>query len=195
MGLRQRYYVDAEVQFPIIVCLILLVSVQGLFVGWGFSKAIAAAKAWDSPDQVLRFFAIVACTIIPVVGFNFLLGVWLSHKIAGPLVRVRQVAAEVARGNLDVEAAARKGDFLQSHLQDVDRMIGTLRRLIYRDRDYAEQANDLLTECQKSLAKAKGLSEESRVIAEKLLLNAKSKLSVVNTHFLKGRVEGTGEGA
>lgn len=189
MGLRRRLYVDPEVQFPMILALILIVTAEGLFVGWGLMKAVAAAKEWSNPDQVVRFFSIIAGTIVPVVAVNFTLGAWLTNKVAGPLLRFRQGMAEVARGNLEGEVALRQGDFLQSHAREMNRMLETLRRLIYRDRKHAEEADEILTRCLERLEKAKGLSDGAYKELRHSIDGAKSRLSIINHHFLKGKTE------
>lgn len=189
MEARRRFYIDPEVQFPLILALILIVTFEGFFVGWGLMNAVAAAKDWRNPDQLRRFFLLLAATIVPVVVANFALGAWLSNKIAGPLLRLRQAMGEVARGNLEVTVTLRSGDFLQKHAQEMNRMVETLRRLIYRDRVHAEEADELLDGCLKRLDKAKGVPEAAVEDLRQGLDGAKSRLSVINRHFLKGKVE------
>lgn len=195
MDLRRRLYVDPEVQFPLILALILIVTGEGLFVGWGLMKAVAAAKDWQNPDQAKRFFFVLAATIIPVVAANFILGAWLSNKIAGPLLRLRQTIAEIARGNLEVSVALRQGDFLQAHAGEMNRMIETLRRLLYRDRGHAVEADELLDDCLKRLDKAKGVPEAVARDLRERIADAKSRLSIINHHFLKGKAESAREEA
>lgn len=189
MDLKRKYYVDPAVQVPVILALIVLVTAEGLFVGWGFSRVIALASNWENPRQVAEFFKALALTLVPLVGVNFVLGVWLSHKVAGPLLRMRQVMAEVTRGNLEVEAASAKGELLHEHLKDLNRMVETLRRLLYRDHNHAMEVDFIMTECREWLAKRKDLSDSTRKELTGFIDGAKSRLSIVNTHFLKGRLE------
>lgn len=186
---RRRFYIDPEIQFPLIVSLILLITIQGFLVGWGFYKAIAIAKDWQRPDQMLQFFKALALTIVPIVLVNFLVGTYLSHKVAGPLYKMRRTMSEIARGNLEGEVLLRRGDLLQSCALDFNEMMQTLRRLIYRDHKHADEANLILSECETWLAKRKSLPAGEREELQKLLKDAKSRLSVINTHFLKGREE------
>jgi nitrogen fixation/metabolism regulation signal transduction histidine kinase len=185
--MRRNFYTDPELQFPLIVSLIGLVTIQSLFVGWGFYRMIAIARQWDRPDQAWAFFATLAFTIVPVVLVNFALGTYLSHKIAGPLSKIRLAAGEIARGNLEVDVRVREGDLIQSYAVDFNTMIQTLRRLIYRDRDHAQEADKLLTDMLEWLASEKELGEAGKTQAIKFVNGAKSRLSVINTHFMKGR--------
>jgi methyl-accepting chemotaxis protein len=181
MGPRRKYYVDPEIQFPIILTLIVLVMVEGVFVGWGVSKAAALARAWENPRQAAEFFRVLFLTIVPVVSLNFFLGAWLSNKIAGPLQHLRELMSEIARGNLEVEATVRRGDYLQAHVQEFNKMVQTLRRLIYRDQKFAEEVDEILQGCEEAAAKDAAL--------RKSMKEARARLSVINAHFMKGRRE------
>jgi hypothetical protein len=96
---------------------------------------------------------------------------------------------EIARGNLEMELILRKNDLLQAYVTDFNQMRQTLRRLIYRDHQYALEVNDLLTECQNWLAQRQDLEPVERQELQKLLKEAKNRLSVINTHFIKGQWE------
>lgn len=186
---RRRIYIDQDVQLPIILLLLFLVPLEGVLVGWGFSKSIIVARQWDRPDQALQFFKILFLTLVPLVAVNFAVGMWFTHKIVGPLARMRQGMAEIARGNLEYEIALRKGDFLQHHASEMNRMVETLRRLIYRDHNHAAETDQILVQCRAWLAKRKDLSEPARKELQQLLDGAQSRLSIINAHFLKGKLE------
>ena len=191
MRLRQRFYVDPELQFPLVLALIFLVTSQGIFVGWGFSKAMALARDWQRPEQAVDFFKTLLFTLLPLVVVNFLAGVWLSHKIAGPLLRLKRAMAEVARGNLEVDVSDRSGDLLHSHVHEMARMVQTLRRMIYRDQEHAAETDAILTECRAWLAKRRDLPEDSRKELGALIDGAKARLCIINAHFMKGKHEAT----
>lgn len=188
MSLRQRFYVDPELQFPIILSLIFLVTAQGFFVGWGFAKAIAIARQWQRPEQAAEFFMVLLMTVVPVVVVNFILGTWISHKFAGPLLQIRRAVTEVARGNLEIEVRLRSGDFLHAHAQELNRAIATLRKLIYRDHGYAVEADEILGRAQKRISES-SLGSEAKKELLVLLNDAKSRLSIINAHFVKGKWE------
>lgn len=185
----RKLYIDPELQVPVIVVLILLVTLESLFVGWGFYKAISITKQWDRPDQTMEFFYVVALTVVPVVIFNFILGIYLSYKIAGPLTRIRKVMKEISRGNLEDTVALEHADLLQSCAIDMNKMVQTLRTLIYRDRNYISEVNVTLNECQNWLSNLHGVKTKERKDLEKLLKEAKSRLSIINMYFTKGKKE------
>ena len=123
------------------------------------------------------------------MGANFFLGLWLSHKVAGPLLKMREAVGEVTRGNLEVEVAIRKGDLLHEHIKDLNRMVETLRRLLYRDHKHVEEVNVIMTQCREAVARRKDLPEGARKEMNAFIDGAKSRLSIINAHFMKGRLE------
>ncbi len=186
-GSRRRYYIDPEVQFPIIVGTLILTTVMGLFLGWGFYKLIAISKHWQNANQVGTFFLVLLGTLVPAVLINFAFGVFISNKIAGPLYKIRNSINEITRGNLESDVSIRKGDMLQSHVIDYNRMVGTLRRLLYRDHRHSTEVNEIMTDCQSWLEKNKtNFDDKSRKELQKIINDAKARLSIINTHFLKG---------
>jgi hypothetical protein len=66
-------------------------------------------------------------------------------------------------------------------------MLQTLRTLLYRDHQFAAEATEILAECQKLTAGQKAGEPGSPGGIDGLLNEARSKLSVINHHFLKGR--------
>lgn len=182
--LRRRHYIDPEAQLPMILGLIFLATFEGILVGWGFHQALIIAQDWKNAQQIMKFFSILILTIVPLVGVNFWLGMRLTHKLIGPISRVRQAMSEIAHGNLDCEVSLREGDFLRSYVQDVNFAIQALKRLIYRDRQYAKESDEILTQCRDRLAKP-DIPESARVEIGKLIAQAKSRLSIVNAHFVK----------
>lgn len=188
--MRRRYYVDPELQFPMILALIALVTVEGVFIGWGFSRAAALARDWQRLDQVASFFKALLLTVVPLVVGNFVIGTWLSHRIVGPLVRMRQVMTEIARGNLEVEISERKGDLLRSYILEMGRMTETLRRLIYRDHAHAAEVDALLTQCREWLSQREEIGADEKRRLSVLIDEAKSRVGIINTHFMKGRQAG-----
>lgn len=186
---RRALYVDPELQFPLILGLIVLVTAEGLFVGWGAAEAVAAARDWRRPDHAARAFLLLLGVVVPVVAANFLAGAWLTNRVAGPLRRIREALREVARGNLEARVATRAGDLLGAHVLEANRMIETLRRLLYRDRGHALEADAILARCRARL-EAPGLPAELRAELGRELDEARSRLSVINHHFMKGRAEG-----
>ncbi len=186
---RHRYYIDPDTQLPLVLGLIFIVTFEGALVGCGVHQAVRIAQDWQNARQIFEFFAVLIGTLLPLVGVNFWLGTWFTHKVIGPVARIRRAMSEIARGNLDCEITLRDGDFLRAHVQDVNSAIQAIRRLIYRDRQYVREADDILTQCRDRLANA-DVPGAPRDEINKLIAQAKSRLSIVNAHFVKGKEGG-----
>lgn len=187
MERRRELFIDSQVQFPLMLALLALVAVEGTVVGWALTKLLAAARQWDRPDQAALFFKTLVITLLPLFAANWALGAWLSGKLARPLLALRRGLTEIARGNLEVEVAPRPGDLLGDHLQGLNKTTETLRRLIYRDHAHAAEVVELMGQAQAWLSRHKDLPEPSRKELQAVIDGAKSRLSIINNHFMKGR--------
>lgn len=182
-----KYYIDPELQFPLIGWLILLVTAQGLFVGWGFYRAILLAQQWERPDQAIALFGTIAFVIVSVVAVNFAFGTYLSHKIAAPLEKIRQAMERVSKGDLEEEIALEQGEMLPQHAAGANSMIQRLRHILYRDYQYIQDVNKELTRLEEWVGARNSLKPQEREEIEKLIKSAKSTISIVNTYFLRGK--------
>lgn len=190
MRRRRKFYVDPGLQFPLVAGFILMVCVEGGLIGWGVSALVSVARQWDRPDQAAAFLRLLAVLIVSVVAVNVALGLYVTHKIAGPLERLRRGMAQVAGGNLEGEILIRRGDLLSGFTHGFNQMIEALRHLIYRDHRFVTEANDLLTQCQQRISRDRGpVAAGDREELQRLVKEAKSRLSIVNDHFMKGRME------
>ncbi|MCD0463662.1 hypothetical protein [Roseiconus lacunae] len=158
MSNRRRFLVDRPVQFAIIRrmlvhwCLaILTLMVIGVFVqlaftpdGVSLTQAIARSYAAQGPLLALMF------VLMPVYIWDV---VKLSHRFAGPMLRLRAIMSELADGGSATQLRFRPGDFWQetaddfnrfydAHLALKDRCTELERRLerYERDEEVAEEA-------------------------------------------------------
>jgi len=184
-----KFFVDPELQFPLITWLILLVTGQGLFVGWGFYHAILLSQQWERPDQAMAFFKTLAFTIVPIVALNFLFGSYLSHKIAAPLEKIRRAMERVSKGNLEEEIVLDQGEMLPKHAAGANSMIQRLRHILYRDYEYVQDVNKELSRLEEWFEGRNSLKPQEREEFVKLIKSAKSTISIVNTYFLRGKKE------
>jgi methyl-accepting chemotaxis protein len=187
---RKRYFIDTEIQLPLTLGLIFIATVEGVFVGWGLSRIIYLASDWQNARQILEFFAFLVITFLPMVAVNFWLSAWFTHRMIGPLSRARKALSSIVEGNLECEIVPREGDFLRHYLEDVNAAVRTLKRLIYRDHQYVQETVELLNQCRDKIENS-GLSSEAKSDIQKLISQAKSRLSIVNVHFVRHRGDKT----
>lgn len=83
-----------------------------------------------------------------------LLGIYVTHKIAGPVYKMKRLLGQVGQGNLHVEARLRKGDELRDFFEAFTKMVANLRTLEKQQLDYVDKAIDAVDRGAKDEAKA-----------------------------------------
>lgn len=177
---RKQYFVESELQFWFILILIFVASIEGIFVGWGVSRLFAIASDWQRTQMTIEFFKILGLILVLLVGVNFLLGTYFSHKIAGPLFRVRRVLQKIREGNFS-EFQVRRTDVLRDFFREFNETMLTLYKLVHRDKNLAKTALAQLNKCQEILKRKHSIEEFKEV--QKMFLEIKSFLVTVGSHF------------
>jgi methyl-accepting chemotaxis protein len=69
-----------------------------------------------------------------------MLGIYITHKVAGPVYKMTRLLKQVGEGNLHVDARLRKGDELRDFFETFTRMVGGLRAIEKRQLSEIEAA-------------------------------------------------------
>jgi methyl-accepting chemotaxis protein len=69
-----------------------------------------------------------------------MLGIYITHKVAGPVYKMTRLLKQVGEGNLHVDARLRKGDELRDFFETFTRMVGGLRAIEKRQLSEIEGA-------------------------------------------------------
>lgn len=178
---RERYFVEPELQFWFILILILIVSVEGVFIGYGISRLLDIASDWQRPHMAMDFFKTLSLILFFLIVVNFILGTYLSHKIAGPLFRIRGVLRGIREGDLSRIFHPRPGDVLKDFFREFNETILVLNKLVNRDRKLLKQALAKLDGCIEILNKKHSGAEFKEIQGK--LVEIKSFLVAVNSHF------------
>jgi nitrogen fixation/metabolism regulation signal transduction histidine kinase len=83
-----------------------------------------------------------------------LLGIYFTHKVAGPVYKMKRLLKQVGKGSLRVEARLRRGDELQDFFDAFTQMVAGLRDMEKRQLDEVDAALDALGRGAKDEAKA-----------------------------------------
>lgn len=114
--------------------------------------------------------------ISPLVGF---LGIYLSHKIAGPIYRIEKFLSSMAAGDLSSRITLRRGDEMVSLADSVNRLTDSLSLSITTEKSHTEDAlkelytlRELVSASQKDHTRIdktlENLDNEIRVIGKEL---------------------------
>ena len=71
--------------------------------------------------------ALVVILTLLVIGVG-LAGIVVTHRVAGPIYKMKKQLRDLRKGNYDVPAPLRKGDELVDFFEEFRRMVGELRR-------------------------------------------------------------------
>jgi nitrogen fixation/metabolism regulation signal transduction histidine kinase len=106
-------------------------------------KAVAAQQSSLIDRQRRVIVSLVGGLTLMVVAIG-LFGIYFTHKVAGPVYKMKRLLKQVGDGNLQVEARLRKGDELQSFFDSFTRMVAGLRELEKQHLDGIENALEAL---------------------------------------------------
>jgi nitrogen fixation/metabolism regulation signal transduction histidine kinase len=103
-------------------------------------------------QQHMMLYALVGALAVMVFLIG-VLGIYFTHKVAGPIYKMKLLLRQVSDGKLNMGARLRKGDELQDFFDVFAKMVESLRE---RQRLEVEQLNRAI-----ELAKSAGVSEAS----------------------------------
>jgi nitrogen fixation/metabolism regulation signal transduction histidine kinase len=92
-----------------------------------------------------------------------LLGIYFTHKVAGPVYKMTRLLAQVGRGNLRVEERLRRGDELKAFFETFTQMVSGLRAFEKDQLAHVDAAIDALERGNKADA-AKSLQRVKEAI-------------------------------
>lgn len=177
---RGQYIVEPELQFWFVLIIIFVVLIEGIFISWGISRLSTIVSDWKQSNMVMDFFKTLILILLLFIGGNFLLGIYLSHKVAGPLFRVRKALQEIRKGNF-CNIQLRRGSMLKDFVKEFNETILVLNKLIHRDQKIINGVLGQLSQCHGILKKKHSIKELEEV--QKKLLSIRSLLVTVNSHF------------
>ena len=164
----RNYLIDRHFQlkwmFRVIAVATIIVAVMGYFLYQTVSDAtdqMLAQKLGDSEltedsmvafqsqaerDKKTTIYTLIASLIL-LVAFISLATIALTHKIAGPIYRMRKIFATINGDNLRLWERLRKGDELKEAFDDFDDMLRRLRESRREDVKLLEAAKKAIEDC------------------------------------------------
>ena len=113
----------------VILCVMAVASVVAVFIAIRLTRVSfqlasePAIRALLDSVGWLIFLELLALTPVVVC-----LGILLTHKVAGPLLRIQAALAQMAKGNFDIHLTLRKQDELIELAEVVNQLADSLRR-------------------------------------------------------------------
>ena len=131
---RRQWIVNRKLQFRFIRAIVLF-----LFLVLLATFAAIYAALWSTlytfellqdPVTVSIFTVagwLLALELLLLTPIMIWIGIRLTHKVAGPLVRIRAALAQLTAGHADLHLTLRKGDELLELAEDINRLAASLR--------------------------------------------------------------------
>lgn len=118
--------------------------------------------------EAARTFLVLHDTVWPTTGaviliFGFL-SIFLTHKIAGPVYRLKLALAELIDGNLDSRIYLRKWDDLQELAEQVNLLSDDLRNYVHALKKDHTQLSDYIEQLEREIGTEKLNTEAGRKI-------------------------------
>jgi nitrogen fixation/metabolism regulation signal transduction histidine kinase len=104
-------------------------------------------------NQTVVIWSLVGGLAVMVVLIG-LLGIYFTHKVAGPIFKMKKMLRQVGEGHLSVDARLRKGDELQDFFEAFTEMLANLRKFEKKQLDELETAMKALARGEKDDAVA-----------------------------------------
>ena len=180
---RRIYYIEKKFQTKyILLTIFLLLTYTFAFIIIIFSPYILTLSldfySLSEKAEAARTLLLLHSKVWPGIGGIILLfgalSIFITHKIAGPLYRLKKSLAMIVEGNLDVKVKLRKGDDLKDLAEHFNMLAEELRTFVNTVSVDYDLLSGYILELEREID-AKMLTEESgRAIIHKVEANRKN---------------------
>lgn len=165
---RRNYFIEKKFQTKyVILTILMLLSYSFLFITIIFAPYILTlhfnyplAEKVDAARVLLLLHSTIWPWIGGVILFFGVISIFVSHKIAGPLFRIKKSLVQVSQGDLSVVIKLRKWDDLKDLAEQVNELIEELRTFVTALRNDYNLLSDYIQELEQKIEQ-KGLTEEA----------------------------------
>ena len=166
---RRIYYIEKKFQTKyLLLTIFLLLTYTFAFIIIIFSPYILTLYfnfySLSEKAEAARTLLILHSTVWPGIGAVILLfgavSIYITHKIAGPLYRLKKSLYMIKEGNLNVKVKLRKGDDLKDLAEHVNMLVDTFRTFVTTVTVDYDLLSDYISEIERDI-KANVLTEES----------------------------------
>ncbi len=162
MKRRTRYVTDKNFQLRYVVKALVLMLLISIIFAWTVYRSgwipLVEKLSDVYPQKMLVPILKVAniklminlLLLIPVV---ILFAIYLSHKIAGPLVRIERDIRAIAGGDLKTRLSLRKRDELKSLAGSINEMAESIEQMVSKNGISVEKMRETIKELRTALEK------------------------------------------
>jgi len=182
LHIRKNYFVEKKFQAKyILLTILLLLTYTFIFVVIIFAPYMLTLY-FDYPlaekADAARVILLLHDTIWPWIGgvilFFAIISIFISHKVAGPLFRLKKALTQVTEGDLSVVIKLRKWDDLKDLADHVNILIEELRTFVSTLRNDYDLLSDYIQELEQKIEKRALTEESGREIINKVQASRKN---------------------
>ena len=180
---RRTYYIEKKFQTKyILLTIFLLLTYTFAFIIIIFSPYILTLSldfySLSEKAEAARTLLLLHSKVWPGIGGIILLfgalSIFITHKIAGPLYRLKKALSLITEGNLDAKVKLRKGDDLKDLAEHFNMLAEELSTFVNTVRVDYDLLSEYILELEREID-AKMLTEESgRALIHKVEANRKN---------------------
>jgi signal transduction histidine kinase len=124
--MRRFYYLKPSIQYAFTSFFALLAAIEIVLFGL-LLYLVEHFNIYYSYDMMLYIrFSILLVVLLIFTGFNFWYGVRLSHRIAGPMVQIKRVLEQAAKGEYKSRIQLRSHDYLHEISDELNLLLEKL---------------------------------------------------------------------
>ena len=156
---RKQIYINNDLQFKYSLVLIVVVTVEVILFGGLINfvfNMISKSNISGNTFFVYRNWALLLIGFLSITVLNIFLGVFLSHKIAGPIYNFDKRLKELMLGDLNGLVELREGDELRDFEITLNEAIRALRNAVREDRGKVKLIEEKLKTVIKKIEDTKG---------------------------------------
>jgi nitrate/nitrite-specific signal transduction histidine kinase len=109
----------------------------------GQATALREQASWLSEKQHIMLFTLIGALSLLVVLIGFA-GIFVTHKVAGPIFKMKRQISDVGEGRLKIPGKLRKGDELVEFFETFETMVRNLRQRQEEEIEKLERAINTL---------------------------------------------------
>jgi len=153
---RRRYFIDPQFQVAYILGFAIFAVIATLIAGGVVAHLFLFELPRTRVEQAFwgpEFFSNLMWVILALAIVACLWSVFVSHKVVGPMFRLKKVMRAVGEGDLTTRVRFRTRDRLKDVGSACDEMIAGLRNLAATDRNSAVEISEIAKRARETLSR------------------------------------------
>lgn len=147
---RTRYIIAAKFQLRYVGLILMLVFLTGILCSYvvyytmmlGMGDKLANVYPQGRLISIVNMVNLrLFLSLILVAPFVVIIGIFASHKIAGPIYRIEKFLGDMANGDYSSILTLRKNDELMPLAAGINRVLDSIRNTMRSEKSHLEKAN------------------------------------------------------